>query len=63
MKIPLEGQAGDVSGRFSRNVFNPYTFPSDGNSKPLLLLIFCDFCDTLKNGQKYVIFFSASFKW
>ena len=24
---------------------------------------FYDFCDTLKNGQTYVIFISASFKW
>ena len=28
-----------------------------------LLNLFSDFCDALKNGQTYVIFISASFKW
>ena len=28
-----------------------------------LVNFFYDFCDTLKNGQIYVIFISASFKW
>ena len=29
----------------------------------LTLTFFHDFCDTLKNGQIYVIFISVSFKW
>ena len=30
---------------------------------PKTILIFYDFCDTLKNRQTYVIFISASFNW
>ena len=34
-----------------------------GSCQTILTLIFYDFCDTLRNGQTFVIFMSASFTW